>query len=196
MLDESTKTFDHTDVTFFPGESQENVIALKYERLVVAFFMVIIVGFMLFDVLDDWYEGISIYHIIPEFLIGVGGMGCSAYLFIRFAKQRNIALDKAREEVGKAKELAREWQARASSFRSGLTEAISKQLNDWNLSAAEQEVCFLILKGFSLQEIADLRSTSERTVRQQASNIYKKSQLSGRVQLAAFFLEDLLASPG
>src|SRR5213593_86931 len=42
------------------------------------------------------------------------------------------------------------------------------------------------------QAVADLRQTSERTVRQQALAIYRKSGLNGRSDLAAFFLEDLL----
>ena len=49
-----------------------------------------------------------------------------------------------------------------------------------------------MLKGLSLKEIAALRSTSERTVREQARAVYRKSGLSGRSALAAFFLEDLL----
>lgn len=169
---------------------------VKYERLALALFLVVIAAFMLFDILDDWHEGATFHHILPELLIGVLGMGSATYLFLRFAEKRHAELSRAREEVGRAKELASEWQARASSFRTGLTDAISNQLSEWGLTDSEQEICFLLLKGFSLQEIADLRETSERTVRQQASAIYKKSKLSGRVQLAAFFLEDLLQPPG
>ncbi|MEY3046615.1 MAG: hypothetical protein RL242_3457, partial [Pseudomonadota bacterium] len=50
----------------------------------------------------------------------------------------------------------------------------------------------LLLKGLSFKEIAELRQTSERTVRQQAGEVYRKSGLGGRNELAAFFLEDLL----
>jgi DNA-binding NarL/FixJ family response regulator len=49
------------------------------------------------------------------------------------------------------------------------------------------------LKGLSLKEAADVRSTSEKTVRAQAQAIYEKSGLSSRSELSAFFLEDLLA---
>ncbi len=166
--------------------------SLRYERITLAVFILIITGFMLFDILDDWYEGLSLYHIFPELLIATFGMGSAAYLFMRFAKNRHIALDQARKELANAKSTATEWQNHASTFRKGLTEAINKQLAEWGMTEAEQEISFLLLKGFSLQEIADLRKTSERTVRQQASLIYKKSGLTGRVQLAAFFLEDLL----
>ena len=48
------------------------------------------------------------------------------------------------------------------------------------------------LKGLRHKEIAELRQTSERTVRQQALAVYRKSGLNGRTDLAAFFLEDLL----
>ena len=48
-----------------------------------------------------------------------------------------------------------------------------------------------MLKGMSLKEIAIARDTSEATVRQQAQAIYRKSGLSGRAELAAYFLESL-----
>jgi DNA-binding NarL/FixJ family response regulator len=44
-----------------------------------------------------------------------------------------------------------------------------------------------------MKEIADIRGSNESTVRQQASQIYKKSALGGRMELSAFFLDDLLA---
>jgi DNA-binding NarL/FixJ family response regulator len=47
------------------------------------------------------------------------------------------------------------------------------------------------LKGLSHKEIAEVRRTSERTVRQQAREVYGKAQLAGRAELSAFFLEDL-----
>jgi DNA-binding NarL/FixJ family response regulator len=50
----------------------------------------------------------------------------------------------------------------------------------------------LQLKGLRHKAIAELRQTSERTVRQQALAVYRKSGLGGRTDLAAFFLEDLL----
>jgi len=44
----------------------------------------------------------------------------------------------------------------------------------------------------SLKEIAEFRSRSEKTVRQQASSVYSKANLENRASLSAFFLEDLL----
>jgi DNA-binding CsgD family transcriptional regulator len=50
----------------------------------------------------------------------------------------------------------------------------------------------LLLKGLSLKEIASVRGTKEMTVRQQASSIYNKSNLGGRHEFSAWFLEDFL----
>ncbi|MCB0331312.1 MAG: helix-turn-helix transcriptional regulator, partial [Bdellovibrionales bacterium] len=67
-----------------------------------------------------------------------------------------------------------------------------EQLSTWKLTEAEKEVAFLLLKGMSLKEIAGIRETTEKTARVQSMAIYAKAGLSGRSELAAFFLEDLL----
>ncbi|MFV8259631.1 helix-turn-helix transcriptional regulator [Bdellovibrio bacteriovorus] len=64
----------------------------------------------------------------------------------------------------------------------------------WGLTKTECEVGGLILLGLSLREIADRRGTSETTTRQQALSLYKKASVEGRHQLAAYFLEILLAA--
>jgi DNA-binding NarL/FixJ family response regulator len=50
----------------------------------------------------------------------------------------------------------------------------------------------MLLKGLSHKRVARMTSTSERTVRQHSVAIYRKSGLSGRAELAGFFLESLL----
>ena len=66
------------------------------------------------------------------------------------------------------------------------------QLSSWKLTVAEKEVAFLLLKGMSLKEIAEIRKTAEKTARAHSMAIYAKAGLSGRSELSAFFLEDLL----
>lgn len=63
----------------------------------------------------------------------------------------------------------------------------------WGPTAAESEVALLLPKGLGTREIAVLRGTSERTVREQARAVYAKSSLPGRAARSAYFLEDLLA---
>lgn len=74
----------------------------------------------------------------------------------------------------------------------GRMQNIQDDFEKWGLSTAEQEIALLLLKGLRLQEIADIRNTSERTVRQQASSIYRKGRLESRTDLSAYFIEDLM----
>jgi DNA-binding CsgD family transcriptional regulator len=96
-----------------------------------------------------------------------------------------VALDTTRTDL-------MQWRARTSEVLEGLGALIDRQFADWALSAAEREIGLLLLKGLSLKGIADVRKTSERTVRQQALAIYRKAGVAGRAELSAFFLEDLL----
>ena len=50
----------------------------------------------------------------------------------------------------------------------------------------------MLLKGYGHKEIAALTGRSERTVRQHAGVVYDKAGISGRAELAAFFLHDLM----
>ncbi len=89
----------------------------------------------------------------------------------------------------------RHWRERARSHVEGLSQAIAEQFREWGLTPAEADVAGLLLKGLSHKEIAALRGSSEATVRQHAATVYRKSGLTSRAQLTAFFLEELLA-PG
>ena len=84
------------------------------------------------------------------------------------------------------------WRARAQKILRGLGEEIDEQLGEWGLTPVERETALMLLKGLSHKEIAQLSEKSERTVRQHAIAVYRKSGLGGRAELSAFFLEDLL----
>ena len=87
---------------------------------------------------------------------------------------------------------AEEWQSEARKLVQGLGELINQQFTQWKLTRAEREVAFLLLKGFTFKDISAMRKTGEKTVRQQAAQIYAKAGLAGRAELSAYFLEDLL----
>jgi len=112
------------------------------------------------------------------------------------AQDRSSRLDHelavARAEVQRWSADAKKWNRDAQQLLQGLGAAIDQQFERWGLTPAERDVALLQLKGLRHKAIAELRQTSERTVRQQALSIYRKSGLSGRNDLAAFFLEDLL----
>ena len=74
----------------------------------------------------------------------------------------------------------------------GLGVAIQDQFTRWKLSKAEAEVGLLLLKGLSHKEIAAVRGPGERTAKEQACALYRRSGLCGRANLRSFFLEGLI----
>lgn len=92
---------------------------------------------------------------------------------------------KLEEEVGLVKK-------EVTRRRLGLSAEVDRQFEKWGLTEAEKEVAWLLVKGLASKEIASIRGSSEKTVRQQSLAVYSKSNLAGRAELAAFFLEDWL----
>ncbi|MFN3578474.1 MAG: helix-turn-helix transcriptional regulator, partial [Tabrizicola sp.] len=58
------------------------------------------------------------------------------------------------------------------------------------------DVALFAIKGMSTAEIAQLRSTSEGTVKAQTNAIYRKAGVTGRPQLLSLFIEDLMRDDG
>ena len=79
----------------------------------------------------------------------------------------------------------------AGAFR----DLLDARFSEWGLTAAERDVALFAIKGMSLGEIARLRATSEGTVKAQTGAIYRKAGVTGRPQLLALFIDDLLAGP-
>ena len=120
-------------------------------------------------------------------------MAClGAFVLLRRAWRLRRQLEAQRRDFSAFRAQAEAWRLGSKKYLDGLSQAIDLQLEAWQLSAAEKEVAFLLLKGLSLKEIAQARGTSEKTTRVQAGAVYSKSGLAGRSELSAFFLEDLL----
>lgn len=100
------------------------------------------------------------------------------------------------QDIEVARSEGQRWRADMRELLKGLSSAIDAQFDRWKLSQSEREIALLLLKGLTHKEIAVLRDTSEKTIRQQSQSIYEKSNLSGRASLSAFFLEDLLLPRG
>jgi len=150
------------------------------------------------DLLLDIRAGTTGSHAVIEgMVILIGSAGA-----IRFVRRARAISREARDLREHAAELAghleasraeaARWRRDAGHLIVGLGAAIDQQLLRWELTPAEKEIALLLLKGLAHKEIAEIRSVTETTVRQQARALYRKAGLSGRNELAAFFLEDLL----
>jgi DNA-binding NarL/FixJ family response regulator len=139
------------------------------------------------DLITDQREGVSWAHLAVEASVLVAAVGGVLVLWRQ--------LSQSRADLAQARGEAEQWRQENQQLLSGLASAIQSQFQRWALTGAEAEVGLLLLKGLSHKEIAELRQTSERTVREQARALYRKAGLGGRASLSAFFLEDLLLTP-
>jgi DNA-binding CsgD family transcriptional regulator len=156
---------------------------------------VIITFFVGADMAADLSADMSLGHLGIESiafllcLVGVWGSGLQLRRALQRARDLHHRLEGARADLDRARE-------EAEALRAGLGEALDNQFERWDLTSAQREVALLVLKGLSYKEIAELRSTAEHTVRNQALAIFRKAGLAGRAEMAAFFIEDLLMPRG
>lgn len=153
--------------------------------------LLVFITFFIFDIYTNAKDGIASNHIIHEIVL-------CALSFILFTWQLSILVKNKKRihllqsELLETKKSYQEWKEKSHDHASHLSKLIDQQFETWNLSPSEKDITLLLIKGFSMKEIAEIRNTQEKTVRQQAATIYRKSNLSGRQELSAFFLEDIL----
>ena len=172
---------------------QEKIDTMLYikEFLVVLVLAVVVIG-NLGDVFYDYREGASITHVLMELSIAIISFALIAALTVGIWRQSrsNTRLKAELASVSEANDQI--LPPALATARHELALVLKEQFEIWSLTQTEREVAMLLLKGLSFKEIASVRSTMEKTVRQQASAIYKKSNVSGRHAFSAWFIEDLL----
>ena len=161
------------------------------EFIVVLVLAVIVVG-NLGDVFYDYREGASITHVLMELSIAIVSFALITALTVGIWRQSrsNTRLKAELASVSAANDQT--LPPALATARHELALVLKEQFETWSLTQTEREVAMLMLKGLSFKEIASVRSTMEKTVRQQASAIYKKANVSGRHSFSAWFIEDLL----
>ncbi len=145
----------------------------------------------LIDIAFDLYYGSTLAHISIELVLVLLSVSGVLWL-VQHLHLQNRALEKIKQEIAAEKEKKPAELTEGHEARRTLSEIMRQQFQSWQLTGGEQEVAILLLKGLSFKEIAGVRETHEKTVRQQASAIYKKAGVSGRHAFAAWFIEDFL----
>jgi DNA-binding CsgD family transcriptional regulator len=85
-----------------------------------------------------------------------------------------------------------QMQESVDQLKNGVSHVITRHLESLELSPAELEIGQLIIKGYNLNEIADLRGTSLGTVKAQSHSVYQKANISSRADLLSQCLEEIL----
>jgi len=162
---------------------------MKDRLIAIALTIIMILNFL--DVITDIGLGVPTWHIVEESIIVLlSGLG-AGYLIYEIHK-RSKQLHQLAETLSVSNRNLENITEKMLLARKQYSEVIQQQFDDWKLTEGEQQVGMLLLKGLSFKEIAAVRSTKEKTVRQQASTIYSKANLEGRHEFSGWFLEDFL----
>lgn len=160
------------------------------DKLIMLFLLLVVIASGA-DLMADVSHGAEAAHVLQEaavMVIALLGFCCMLVSLVRSQDE----IKQLYEELDCIKQMPKPSSQKMIDAKRQLAEVIVIQFEDWKLSKSEQEIGHLLLKGFSLKEIATLRGTAEKTIRQQASAIYKKAGVAGRHVFSAWFMEDLL----
>ncbi|WP_394178258.1 helix-turn-helix transcriptional regulator [Yoonia maritima] len=155
-------------------KGQWYVAAIVIVQVLCAFFFVSqIVASMLGLAPISWnlYELIELGAALG-LLLGVG----LGVLLLRKTMARNVHV---------------EGQLRIAS--GAFMDVVEERFSEWGLTPAERDVALFAIKGLSTQEIADLRTVSEGTIKAQTNAIFRKAGVTGRTQLLSLFIDELMA---
>ncbi len=143
----------------------------------------------------DPFDPLELAVDLFEVALLAGAVALTAFASV---EARAIRLERKAliRDLADARREGERWRMAARTHLEGLSRAISEKFAAWDLNGSEAEVAGPLLKGFSHREIADPCGCAPATARQHAASVYRKSGLSSRAQLTAFFLEDLLAPDG
>jgi DNA-binding CsgD family transcriptional regulator len=159
-------------------------------RIYLIVSLVYLIAFGVYDIFLDRAENRSLLHTFSElvFLIIWVAQVCIVFWLIR---RQYLQIGKMHTEASRLHGELKAWNSKTKLLRENLRTAIREQFQEWQLTRAEAEVGFLIVRGYNFSQIASLLNKSERTVRQQAIAIYGKTGFRNRAELTGFFLEGI-----
>lgn len=163
----------------------------RVKQIVFILLLFVVLVMNLVDFSQDLVRGASMWHLIEEASVIALTVFAMTYLGLHL-RRRSLEFKSLRQEIAQSHARLALANARMKEARHQYSQVIRSQFEDWRLTPSEQEVALLLLKGLSLREIAEVRESRGKTVRQHASAVYKKSGLNGRHGFAAWFFEDFL----
>ena len=167
---------------------------IPYRQTVFAVFVLIVCGTSVAEIASEFVDGETLGSMGDDlFRVALSAVVLAMFMYEYLAQRR--ALRDLRGQLNKARGQLAQFDTSSPKIASQYRSVMQKQFDAWNLTASEQDVVIGLLKGLSFREIAELRATREKTVRQQASSVYRKAKVTSRNELAAWFFEDMLEAP-
>lgn len=190
-------TFENLCVCYEIHVMENLRIHNNLRKLMLGTIVIVFIGIcaVVYDIMSDFQDQVAFSHISHELIIFFPLLIILIINTLMFYKYeslifRNLTIKET--ELLSLKEEKFELINLNKILAQHLSKKIAIQSDIWNLSKTEKEIAVLLIKGFSSKEIAAMRNTSEKTVREQASAIYLKAGVNNRANLASFFIEDIL----
>lgn len=87
---------------------------------------------------------------------------------------------------------AAETQSKLRAASGEFVQLLEDKFTEWRLTPAEKDVALFSIKGLDIAEIAQIRATSQGTIKAQLNAIYRKSAAGNRSGLLAMFIDELM----
>ena len=163
---------------------------IKLTYLLIGIFLLVVTNITM-----DFIKDFNILEFFLRLTVQVGVLGLIGYtthiVWLMFTKEHQEK-QLIQKDLIQVKKEAKAWELKSKDFVKDYRNYIFSRFDGWNLSKSEKEIALLLLQGKSSKEMAEFRFTSERTIRNQCRSIYEKTNLGGKNEFMAYFLEGLI----
>lgn len=158
-------------------------------RTVAVTMAVLLAVFTVYDIGHHMEEeGFVSWHSALEglFLVAL------ALLILVLSHSAGQEFTRADQELDSVRQELQLFRDKNRGLMTDYRQAVQDQFERWGYTAGERLVAEHLILGYSFKEIAAQLNKKEKTVRNQSQALYDKAGLTGRHDLAAFFLQDIL----
>ncbi|WP_343559481.1 helix-turn-helix transcriptional regulator [Kiloniella sp. b19] len=167
---------------------------IPYRQMIFTVFVVFVFGMSAVEIVIEFSAGETVAAMADDLArFAISALVLAVFVYEQYEQRKSIEM--LRLQISKARGQLADLDADTKEIANQYRRVMQKQFDAWGLTASEQDIVIGILKGLSFREIAGLRETREKTVRQQASSVYRKAGVCGRNELTAWFFEDMLDPP-
>lgn len=172
----------------------EELGQLSMRQWILAILVIAVFATSAIEVVSEFSAGQSLAAMWDDMLWIAVSAGCVLY-YLHERRMSSKEIDELRNNLENARGKLVKVDTHSKEIANQYRAVMQKQFCAWKLSASEQDIVISMLKGLTFREIAGLRETREKTVRQQASAVYRKAGVSSRSELTAWFFEEMLDPP-
>lgn len=190
------RTLDICPIAEYSEQQESNGMTgsstqFPYQWAVFGAFVLFVFSASAIEIMMEFVSGEAMEEMADDLVRFVlSAFVLAIFVLQHYAQRRELA--DLRQDLSKARGQLARIDPQSVKLGNQYRQVMQKQFDAWDLSASEQDVVIGMLKGLSFREIAEIRGTREKTVRQQASSVYRKAGVGSRNELSAWFFEDML----